>query len=292
VKAKLQDKSILQRLPTMLFSLILLVLLIYAIVLVAIWWKQEKLLFAPTVLSQNHAFNIRSDVQERLIEVDGAKLSALHLRVAKPKAVVLFLHGNGGSLDTWFVNTDFYRSMNVDLMMIDYRGYGKSSGTISSEQQLHNDVAKAFALIKVEYPSLPMVLIGRSLGTGLASKLYSSLAPPLRPELMILVSPFYNLKELAALHFAFVPSALVRYPMRSDLALASLGPEKPGRALTQSRMLLLHGDKDSLIPLEHSQRLVTLQSRLVLKIIKGGAHNDLQDFPAYLDAIRESIAAL
>ncbi len=282
----MQDKTLFQRLPEIFVGLLILALLVYALVLVAIWWKQEKLLFAPTVLAQDHAFKIDRDVQERFIEVEGARLNALHLRLPKPKAVVLFLHGNGGSLDNWFVNTDFYRSMNVDLLMIDYRGYGKSSGAITSEAQLHSDVARNFVLLKSEYPALPVVLIGRSLGTGLASKLYSTLGVAQRPNLMILVSPFVSLQALAAVHFAWVPPALLRYPMRSDLALTAFDPK------SFSAVLLLHGDQDQLIPLENSQRLAALHASIKLKVIRGAAHNDLQDFPDYLNEIKQAIAAV
>jgi uncharacterized protein len=286
----LQEKNLVHRLPQVFLALALLALLLYALVLVAIWWKQEKLLFAPTVLAQDHTFKVGPDVREKFIEVQGAKLNALHLRLPNPKAIVLFLHGNGGSLDNWFVNTDFYRSMNVDLMMIDYRGYGKSSGSITSEQQLHGDVAKAFELIKTEYPYLPVVLIGRSLGTGLAAQLYASLPLSARPRLMILVSPFSSLKELAAIHFSFVPSALLRYPMRSDMALQALDGKHIGAGKPPLDVLLLHGDRDRLIPIEHSQHLATLQPGFKFKVIQGGAHNDLQDFPSYMDAIRQGIS--
>lgn len=282
----------LHRLPRLFLGLGLLALLLYALVLLVIWWKQEKLLFAPTVLAPSHSFKVSADVQEKFIEVKGAQLNALHLRLPKPKAVVLFLHGNGGSLENWFVNTDFYRSMNVDLLMIDYRGYGKSSGAITSEQQLNDDVFKAFEWLKREYPDLPVVLLGRSLGTGLATQLYASLPLALRPRLMILVSPFSSLKELAAMHFAFVPSALLRYPMRSDLVFARLGQNHSARGEPQANVLLLHGDQDQLIPISHSQRLSGLQPYITLKVIAGGAHNDLQDFPSYLEAIRQGIATV
>jgi uncharacterized protein len=287
----LEARTIAQRLPQIVIGLLLLALLLYGLVLLAIWWKQEKLLFAPTVLPQSHVFKVPPDVQERFLEVEGAKLSALHLRLPKPKAVVLFLHGNGGSLDNWFVNGDFYRSMNVDLLMIDYRGYGKSSGVIASEQQLHDDVARTFALLKAEYPTLPVVLIGRSLGTGLASKLFASLPKAQRPVQLILVSPFFNLSNIAALHFPFVPTFLLRYPMRSDVALASLEPEPKANAAQKPRVLLLHGDQDKLIPLEQSERLIKLQPQAQLTVIRGGGHNDLQEFPAYLDAIRGAVNA-
>ena len=57
-------------------------------------------------------------------------------RQHKPQGVVFFLHGNGCSQENWFVNPEFYRRANYDLFMVDYRGYGKSTGQIESEAQL------------------------------------------------------------------------------------------------------------------------------------------------------------
>ena len=85
------------------------------------------------------------------IDVTGARLSALHLRLPDPQGVVFFLHGNNGNLATWFVNADFYRAANYDLFMLDYRGYGKSSGRIESEEQLRADVLAAWRSVAGRY---------------------------------------------------------------------------------------------------------------------------------------------
>ena len=94
---------------------------------------------------------------------------ALHLRLPAPKGVVFFLHGNGGSLESWFINPEFYRRANYDLFMIDYRGYGKSTGQIESEAQLRADVRAAWATVAPQYAGRKVVFYGRSLGTGLAA---------------------------------------------------------------------------------------------------------------------------
>jgi uncharacterized protein len=271
-------------LPRIVIGIAALIVIAYLVVLAGVWWKQERLLFVPTVLEPNHKFNHSSDVTELWIEVPGAKLNALHLRVPKPKAIVFFLHGNAGSLDNWFVNMDFYRQMNVDVVMIDYRGFGKSTGQIESEAQLVNDVTLSWQLIAPQYPSLPAVFIGRSLGSGLAAKLNAHLPVDQKPKLAILVSPYYSLEALAKLHFSWAPSFLVRYPMRTYQAL--------GASSRDSTILLLHGDKDPLIPFEHSQRLANLSPNIKLTGITGAAHNDLQDFPAYLNAIRDAIGQI
>jgi pimeloyl-ACP methyl ester carboxylesterase len=242
---------------------------------------QEALLFAPQRLPANHAFHL-PDVVELSVPVDGAQLSALHLRLPAPKGVVFFLHGNGGSLENWFVNEDFYRRANFDLFMIDYRGYGKSTGRIRSEAQLHADVAAAWDLIAPRYAGLRKVIFGRSLGTDLAAHLAAELPAAQRPDLTILVSPYWSMTDLARLHYPMLPAWLLRYPLETYRDVGRIdGP-----------LLLLHGDRDELIPMSHSQRLqaVARQGRFVP--VAGAGHGDLQDFPAYLDAIARQLGQL
>ncbi len=125
-------------------SILSLLLAIYLMLLGGVWFAQERLIFAPALLKSDHQFNLPTDVSEFWVQVPDARLNGLHLRRPKPKAVVFFLHGNAGSLASWFVNLDFYRQMNVDLVMIDYRGFGKSTGTIQSEAQLVDDVKRTW----------------------------------------------------------------------------------------------------------------------------------------------------
>ena len=126
------------------FALLTLVVLLYALVLALLWWGQERLLFLPTRLAPEYRLALERDVHERTIDVDGARLHALHLKLPAPRGVVFFLHGNAGNLESWFVDLDFFRQANFDLFMIDYRGYGKSSGRIENEAQLHADTKTAW----------------------------------------------------------------------------------------------------------------------------------------------------
>ena len=257
----------------------------------AVWWGQERLIFQPSPLPSDHRFGLGADVHEVDIEVPGARLNALHLRLPHPDGVVFYLHGNAGNLASWFVNGDFYRGMNVDLFMLDYRGYGKSSGRITSEAQLLADVQAAWAQVAPAYAGRPVVFIGRSLGSGLAARLAAALAPAQRPDLLLLVSPYRSLQALAAEHYPLLAGAgLLRYPLRTDLALQTLAQDRAGAG--RPRVLLLHGERDSLIPPAHSDALAALVPGVTVQRIAGAGHNDLQDFPAYLAAIRSAVEAL
>ena len=243
-----------------------------------LYLRQEKLLLQPEVLSADYQFALGSDVHEVQVSVPGAALSALHLQLPAPRGVVFFLHGNGGNLANWFVNVDFYRKANFDLFMIDYRGYGKSTGRVESEAQLHADVRAAFDQIAPRYQGLKTVIYGRSLGTGLAA----GLAMEVQPALTMLVSPYISMKSLVADYYPYVPSALLRYPLRTDLDLPRIsGP-----------VLLIHGDLDPLIAPQHSADLLPLARHGRLALIPGAAHNDLQDFETYRETVRTALAGV
>jgi len=245
---------------------------VYALLIALLWWQQERLLFAPTRLPAGHRFVLGPDVHERWIDVPGARLNVLHLRNPKADGAVFFLHGNGGSLDSWFVNPAFYRALNLDLVMLDYRGYGKSSGRIESQAQLVADVRAAWDATMAEYAGRRRVVYGRSLGSGLAAML----AADVQPELTVLVSPYESMRALAAEHYPWVPGAVLRYPLDTAGALPGIrGP-----------VVLMHGDADTLIGVQHSQRLKALRPDAALVVVPGAAHNDLQSFPAYLDPLR------
>lgn len=254
-----------------LLKLLSLAAVLYGTLIGLLWWKQESLLFHPQVLPANHRFDLGSDVKEVWLEVPGARLHALHLQQTQARGLVFFLHGNGGSLQDWFVNLDFYRRARFDLYMLDYRGYGKSTGQIESEAQLHADVLAAWNSVAPRYAGLKQVVLGRSLGTGLAAQL----ATQVQPDLTVLVSPYFSMQALAAEHYRWVPQSVLRYPLRTDWSLP----------LLRGAVLLVHGSEDTLIAPTHTQRLMTLRPGTVSRIIQGAGHNDLQRWPAYGQAL-------
>jgi uncharacterized protein len=122
------------------------------------YFSQERLIFHPSPLPASHEFSLPL-VTEVKIPVEGATLSAAHFKHPDSKGMVFFLHGNGGTLATWLRSTDFYRRNRFDVFMIDYRGYGKSTGTIESEAQLHADVRAAWDSIAPQYAGKPRVIL-------------------------------------------------------------------------------------------------------------------------------------
>lgn len=251
--------------------------LVWALLVAALWFRQEWLIFRPHTLPADWVFDKGPDVHERWIEVPGGRLNALHLKLPAPDGVVYFLHGNGGSLEGWFVNLDFYRRANLDLFMIDYRGYGKSPCCITSEAQLHADVRAAWEAIAPAYAGKKRVFYGRSLGTGLAA----TLAAEVQPELTVLASPYVGMAALAAEHYPWVPRAVLRYPLDTAAVLPRI----------RTPVLLLHGTEDRLIDVSHSRRLQALVPKARLVEIEGAAHNDVSRFDAFREALAAALAA-
>jgi pimeloyl-ACP methyl ester carboxylesterase len=249
---------------------------LYAGVVALLWWAQERLLFHPETLPAEFRFEVGPDVHEDWVEVPGARLNALHLRLPAPDGVVFFLHGNAGSLRNWFVNAEFYRRANMDLYMIDYRGFGKSTGRIESQAQLEADVRAAWAQVAPRYAGKRRVIYGRSLGTALAA----GLAAEVQPELTVLVSPYSSMVALAREHYPWVPAAVLRYPLRTDEALQRVrGP-----------VLLAHGANDELIAPLHSERLRRVSPQAELLLVAGAGHGDIHEFPAYLQRLTAALA--
>jgi pimeloyl-ACP methyl ester carboxylesterase len=257
-------------------------LALYGGALAWLWIGQEKLLFVPDVLPADQPLAKAPDIHEVSVEVAGARLHALHLRLPDPKGVVFFLHGNAGSLANWFVNPDYYRRVNFDLFMLDYRGFGKSTGRIQSEAQLHADVRAAWSTIASRYADRKVVVYGRSLGTGLAVRLGAEMSATRPPDLTVLVSPYRSMVSLATEHFPWVPQAVVRYPLRTDAVIGQVrGP-----------ILIVHGERDTLIAMEHSESLKLLAPHASLLRVPGAGHNDLQEFDVYLGALARALLAL
>lgn len=256
--------------------LVLLVAAGYAALLAALYATQERLLFPSTPLPADHRFRFDVPFTEVRIPVPGASLDALLFTQSEPRGLVFFLHGNAGNLDTWTTGVDFYRRVNYDMFMLDYRGYGRSTGRIESEDQLHADVRAAWDAIAPRYQGKPIVIYGRSLGTGLAVRL----ARDVHPQLLVLVTPYASIVAAAQQRYPFVPSMLIKYPLRTDAIIGEV----------TSPILFAHGTRDAVIPIAASHQLKALaRAPTEMLTIDGAGHHDIHRFPGYLDPLAERL---
>ncbi|MES2936143.1 MAG: alpha/beta fold hydrolase [Pseudomonadota bacterium] len=256
---------------------------VYAAAIGWLYFRQERLLFEPEPLPMDEPVSDEEGVREFFVEVPGARLSVAHLKLPNPRGVFFFLHGNSGNLKKWFVQLDAFRQANFDVVMFDYRGFGKSSGRIESEQQLHADVAAVWDHFSPAYEGRRVVISGQSLGTGLAAGLAARLcATGHTPDLTLLMSAYSSMRALAAELYPWVPSRVLRYPLHTlEHAAKLLGP-----------VMLIHGEKDELIPIHHSEKLKSVFRSAELLRVDGAGHSDVHQYPSVRKALLAALGRL
>ncbi len=262
-------KKILRRL-----SLILLI--VYIILCGGVYVFQEKLLFFPQQLSNDFQFKFEHALEEINIESpSGNRLNGLFFRADSAKGIVVYFHGNGGSLDSWGSVSDDFLPLHYSLLITDYAGYGKSKGEIS-ERNLFTDAHAVYDYVKSKYPEDEIIIYGRSIGTGIAAHL----AMESRPRELILEAPYYSMKDLSSHIYPFLPSFILRYPLRTDQFLPRI----------TCPVTIFHGTDDEVIYAESSSKLKTLlKPGDQLYFINGGHHNDLKFFDEYRNLLSKTL---
>ena len=232
----------------------------------AIQYFPERFRTAPAAAGLPQAQEVVLDT------ADGERVIVWHVPPRGNKPVVLYFHGNGGSLR---MRVDRFRDLTADgsgLVALSYRGYGGSSGT-PSEQGLVLDAEAAYRFAAAHYPARRLVLWGESLGTGIAV----AIAGEHRVGGLILESPFTSTADVAASIYWFLPVRwLMQDQFHSDQRIARV----------TAPVLVMHGDHDATVPIEYGERLFAMiKAPKQFVRFAGGGHSDLDSFGA-LDAVR------
>jgi len=221
------------------------------------------------------------------IESGGLRLNGL-VRAATPTAPwVLYFGGNGYDLATsQSILDDIRGEAPWGLAVWAYRGYDGSGGS-ASEDGLVADARAAARTLEERWGVRPasLVIVGQSIGSGVACALAADLSREgTPPAALVLISPFTSIRALFEERVPIIPVGwAVRDPFASDRRLAELG---------STRVLIIHGDRDSLIPIAHGRRLAeALGDRATLLELPGRGHNDVWLSNLVLPAVRGQIEA-
>jgi uncharacterized protein len=244
-------------------------LLGYALVCAAVYTTQTSQIFRATPLPADHRFRFPGDVVEVRIPVDDTSLHGLYFSAQNAKGAVLYLHGNGGTVDLWGAYGATYVSRGYDALIIDYRGYGKSEGYIDGEAQLHTDMQAAYEFLKQRHPEDRIVIVGRSIGTGLAARLASQN----NPRHLILESPYHSLTEIVSQQFPWLPvSLLLRYPLPTHQWLPQV----------RCPITVVHGTADTVVPFASARKLVdAFPGKIELVVLEGAGHVGFERLTLY-----------
>ena len=250
--------------------IILLILSIYILISVLLFVFQDFFLFKPEKLNQDFQFHYENQIiEEYNVETrDGAIINGLHFKASNPKGVVFYLKGNSKSIKGWGKFAVDFTRHGYDVIMVDYRGFGKSTGR-RTQKAIKRDMQVIYNKIKKKVPEKYIILYGRSLGSGFAAKLASMN----EPRMLILDAPYYSLSKVAKKYIPFMPlSLLIKFPM----------PTYKWLKYVKCPIHILHGTDDRLIPYKTSVKLSKINpKRTKLYTVIGGGHKDLNTFESY-----------
>lgn len=178
---------------------------------------------------------------------------------------VLFFHGNAGNVSHRLEHALALTAAGLDLLLVDYRGYGRSTGR-PSEDGLYRDARASLAALRAGGQTGParVVIMGESLGAAVA--LWLALQDP--PAGLVLQSAFTSLRDMARVHYPWAPAALVGDGFPSLDRIPKL----------RVPVLVLHGDRDEIVPVAQGRALYAAAPEpRRLEVVAGAGHNDLVD---------------
>jgi len=277
-----------------LLRLVISLVLIWVTIVVVLALLERSMIFYPTRYPDglwDTELVVRSSgcsIEDCTFETDdGVSLHAWWCRPRESAGptegmVVLWFHGNAGNLS---YRADMMlrlaRELPVQVVIVDYRGYGRSDGR-PSEDGLYRDGRAAWRYLTVDRGIEPgrVVILGKSLGGAVAV----DLASHVEPAGLIVQSSFTSVRDMARRHFPFVPRALIRTRMDSLAKIGSVSCPK----------LFVHSPNDEIVPYALGRRLFdAAPGPKRFHVVEGARHNDtyLVGGAAYYAALREFVAS-
>jgi alpha-beta hydrolase superfamily lysophospholipase len=247
---------------------------LYIVLCGFLYYFQERLIFFPQRLNKNYQFRFDQKFDELNIKSsDGTLLNGLLFKADNSIGLIFYLHGNAGSLSSWGEVAKTYTDLNYDVFILDYRSYGKSEGYIDGQTQLFEDNQAVYNELTKRYNENKIIVLGYSIGTGLASKLASTN----KPRLLILQAPYYSLTDMMRHTYSIKPTFILKYKFATSEYLKTC--EMP--------VIIFHGDQDEVIYYGSSLKLKNEfkeEDRLIT--LKGQGHNGMTNNEYYQAELR------
>ncbi|MGB6326279.1 MAG: alpha/beta hydrolase [Methylocella sp.] len=234
---------------------------IYILMIVGLAVFQRRLQYFPDRHLVDPAQAGMSGVEDlRLATADGETLVAWYVPAQDGHPLILYFHGNGGALADRVPRFRALTASGYGLLAISYRGYGGSTGS-PTQKGLMQDGETAYLEARARgYGGDRIVLMGESLGTGVAT----ALAAKHEAAALVLDSPYSSAMDVAAAHYAIFPVNWLMFDrFRSDLAIGDM----------HIPILVVHGDEDDVVPISLARRLFELANEpKTFMLVSGGKH--------------------
>lgn len=252
---------------------------IYGILCGGLYFFQESMLFHPEVLPKEYVFEFDTPFEEVYQRGEGeAQLHGLHFPVPNAKGVILYFHGNAGSVRRWGEITRYFTQKGYAVIVMDYRNYGKSGNSSAQrhdpQQDLYTDSEVWYAFAKANYPESQIHVYGRSLGTTFATYVASKN----NPKNLTLETPFYSIEDEAKSRFSWLPiKRLLKYKMPTYQYINDVS----------CPITIFHGTEDEVVKYAHGEKLyqaIRSENKEFISVPEGG-HNNLVNFTEYTSEI-------
>lgn len=209
--------------------------------IVGLYFLQEKFYIFPDkeYISPKKA-GVQVFKELYITAFDGVKIRTWFIKGNNDKPIILFFHGNKSQNSEYASGMIDYIRNGFGIMMMDYRQFGKMDGKFN-QQNIFNDALSSFDYLKENFKERDIFVMGYSMGTAFASYL----AGERNPSKVILLAPFYSLKELAKEKNIPLGSLVLKNELPSYKYIKEF----------KNKLLIIHGNKDILIPYHHSQKL-------------------------------------
>ncbi|NQW08274.1 MAG: alpha/beta hydrolase [Alphaproteobacteria bacterium] len=245
-------------------------LTLYGLMVMALYTFQRRILFVPDKRRPDPAEGAAAGMTRVEAETaDGLVLEGWWHPPPYNRPTVLYFQGNGGNIGMRDTKARRFIEHGYGVLLAGYRGYGGNPGSPSETGFLADGRAWLDALDTLGVLTEKTLVYGESLGTGVAVALGAE-----REDLgaVVLEAPFTSIRDIAAARYPFIP---VRWLILDPFDSLKRVP----RVVVP--LLILHGDQDTLIPIDHGERLFAAAAQPKrIERIAGGGHTDLYDHGA------------
>ena len=230
-------------------QIILIIFLIYSFVLVFLYFYQRNLLYHP---NENNYSDDKITVNIEKVNIKTSDninlLGWYHEKNLKEFKTLIFFHGNAGSLENRIHKLNHFKDMNVNFLIIAWRGFSGNSGE-PSENGLYKDGKSAIDwLIKKDISEQKLMLYGESLGTGVAVHL----AQNRNFSGVILETPFTSMIDAAKTFYPYIPvKLLLKDKFENYKKIKNIN----------SPILIMHGEADQIVPFSMGKKLYEIANK-------------------------------
>jgi len=251
--------------PRMLWNFLISVAIAYAAVMALVYLFQSRLVFYPEVgrdmVVSPQTYGLKFEPVD-IRTPDGETLSAWWVPADEPRGTMLFFHGNAGNISHRLDYLLLFNRMRFNTLILDYRGYGKSTGS-PSEEGTYRDAEAAWDYLRAVRSVQPqnLVIAGESLGGAVATWL----AAKVGPRAIVLLSTFTSVNDLGAQIYWFLPVRLI-----SRLGYDNAENLKRIKA----PVFIAHSRDDDVIPFSHGKKLFEGAAEPKAFLEMRGGHND------------------